>query len=59
MRGVDVTLCVNVFTTIGLGFPKQIVNIRSLTAEDFLMVNSITPPQNPLIHGWKLTRFWP
>ena len=51
MRGVDVTLCVNVFTTIGLGFPKQIVNIRSLTAEDFLMVNSITPPQNPLIHG--------
>ena len=32
MRGVDVNLCVDVFTTIGLGFPEQIVNFRSLTA---------------------------
>ena len=24
MRGIDVTLCVDVFTTIGLGFPEKI-----------------------------------
>ena len=26
MRGIDVSLCVDVFTTIDLGFPEKIVN---------------------------------